>query len=161
MGGVVQFDMASAAEIDREHVLEGVKRAAGRVPSVQLAYVFGSRMENRARLDSDLDIAVAFAPGMDASARGAAKLALIDGLTAELGALGERADLVDLERAGVSVAFRAIRDGRCVYSRDRRRKVELVARIARLYDDEAPKRALFTRAAIEAARRMGAEAKRG
>jgi uncharacterized protein len=142
-------------------LLEGVKRAAQGVPLVQSAYVFGSQVSGRARHDSDLDVAVAFEPEADPTERARATLALIDALTHELGPLGERADVVDLERAGSEVGFRAIKTGRCVLARDRSRRVELEVRVARRYDDEAPKRALFRQAAIDAARRMGEEASRG
>jgi uncharacterized protein len=142
-------------------LVEGVRRATERVPWVQTAYVFGSQLSDRARRDSDLDVAVAFGSDASPAERGQAKLALIDALTRELGALGERADVVDLERAGSAVGFRAIKTGECVVARDPRRRVTLEARIARRYDDEAPKRALFRQAAIDAARRMGEEASRG
>lgn len=142
-------------------LVDGVRRAVERVPWVQTVYVFGSQLSGRARRDSDLDVAVVFASEAGPTDRARAKLALVDALTRELGPLGERADVVDLERAGSAVGFRAIKTGQCVLARDHRRRVALEARIARRYDDEAPKRALFRQAAIDAARRMGEEASRG
>jgi uncharacterized protein len=153
--------MGDSAQQSTAALLDGVKRAALSVPLVHAAYVFGSQMTGRARSDSDLDVAVAFAPKADPTERGRATLALIDALTRELGPLGERADVVDLERAGAAVGFRAIKTGQRVLERDRGRRIALEAGIARRYDDEAPKRALFRQAAIDAARRMGKEASGG
>jgi uncharacterized protein len=153
--------MGDAAQQSTAALLDGVKRAAESVPLVQTVYVFGSQMTGRARRDSDLDVAVAFVPRSTPDERAEAKLALIDALTRELGPLGERADVLDLERAGSEVGFRAIKTGRCVLARDRARRIAVEVRVARRYDDDAPKRALFRQAAIDAARRMGEEPSRG
>lgn len=142
-------------------VLEiSLKRALERVPQVVVAYLFGSRATGRARPNSDLDLAVQFAPGLDATGRERAVRDVLRELGLELGELGERGDVVDIARVGNAVAFRAVRDGRCVLCRDRAARVRLEATIARRYDDEAPYRELFRRAAARAGRRM-AEAARG
>jgi hypothetical protein len=91
---------------------------------------------------------------LDDAQRGRIKLQVIDALTATLDALGERADIVDLDRAGSAIAFAAIAHGRCAYARDRADRVRLEARIARRYDDERPYRELTRVAAIRAAQRM-------
>jgi HEPN domain-containing protein len=77
-------------------------------------------------------------------------------LSDALGALGERADVLDLAMAGSAIAFRVVRDGRCVLARDDGERVGLVARILRRYDDEAPRRALFVKAALAAGARLAA-----
>ncbi len=127
-------------------------------PGVVTAYLFGSRATGRARADSDIDLAVDWDPELDADARMSAEDALRAGLADALGALGERIDLVDLRRAGATLGFRVIRDGKLILSRDPRAKVSLEARIARRYDDEAPYRRLFRQAAIAAGRRLEAGA---
>jgi predicted nucleotidyltransferase len=129
-----------------------LSRALAPIEDVRVAYVFGSRVSGRTHPASDLDVAVQFAPGVD---RRTARLRALGALADALGALGERVDLVDVEQADSAVAFRAIREGRCVLARDRRDRVSLEARIARRYDDDAPKRALFRGAAVEAAGRLG------
>lgn len=133
---------------------EGIRRALARVPEVSAAWLFGSRARGTAREDSDLDVAVAFAPGLDERARHLSTLRVLEALVTELGALGERADVLDLDAAGSTVAFRAIRDGRLVLDRQDGTRARVVARVARRYDDEAPRRALFERAARAAARSL-------
>jgi len=133
---------------------ERVGRALEPLDEVRVAYVFGSRAGGRARADSDLDVAVRLDPALDDLERGRAKLRIVAALTDALGAMGERTDVVDLDRASSSVAFRAIRDGRRVLEREARERVRLEAWIARRYDDDAPKRAIFRRAARAAAERM-------
>lgn len=140
--------------VDTQAPPNAVGRALATVPEVRVGYLFGSRARGDARPDSDLDIAVLLAPGLEEAARGRAKLAIIEALTVELGALGERADVVDLERAPSAVGFRAIRDGVCVLQRERSSRVRLEATIARRYDDDQPHRELFRKAALAAAARM-------
>lgn len=130
-------------------------------PGVVVAYVFGSRAGGRPRPDSDLDLAIAWDPELRSEERERAEQALRADLAEALGSLGERADLLDLRRAGSTVAFRAVRDGRLVALRDRSAKIELEAWIARRYDDEAPYRELFRRAAQRAGRRLGEQARGG
>jgi predicted nucleotidyltransferase len=127
---------------------------------VRVAYLFGSRARGRARADSDLDIALHVGAAMGDEHRATLLLSIIAALTDRLGALGERADLLELDRAGSGVAFAVIRDGKCVLCRDQRERVRLEARIARRYDDERPYRDLFHRAALRTAERMG-KASRG
>lgn len=122
---------------------------------VRVAYLFGSQARGNARPDSDLDVALGLEPGLDGGQRASLVLDVIAALTDALGPLGERTDLLDLGRAGSAVAFRVIRDGRCVLCRNPRDKVRLEASIARRYDDEHPYRELFRRAARDAAERMG------
>jgi len=139
-------------------LVERVRRALAGVHGIRVGYLFGSRVAGRPRADSDLDLAVLFDPSLDAGARLRVELDIVAALTDALGPVGERTDVVDLGRAGSGVAFRAIRDGQCVFERDRAERVRLVARTARRYDEDAPRRELTRRAAIRAARRLGAEA---
>lgn len=138
-----------------EHQLREV---AGRLPALRLAYLFGSRAKGQPREDSDLDIAVLWAEGLSPRDRDAAEEALRAALANELGALGERVDLLDLARAGSTIAFRVIRDGTLVFAVSPHARVNFEARTARRYDDEAPYRALFRAAARRAGARMGADA---
>jgi hypothetical protein len=62
----------------------------------------------------------------------------------------KRADLTDLDRADGAVAFRAIRDGLCVFSRSDTHRVRAIVDVARRYDDETPMRELFREAARKA-----------
>jgi predicted nucleotidyltransferase len=145
-------------EPDVAVLVDRVGRALTQIHGVRVAYLFGSRVTGRVRADSDLDLAVLFDPSLDAGARLRVELDIVAALTDALGPVGERTDVVDLGRAGSGVAFRAIREGQCVLARDPAERVRLVARIARLYDEDAPRRDFMRRAAITAARRLGAEA---
>jgi predicted nucleotidyltransferase len=111
--------------------LRAIEGALAPLDQILVAYVFGSRARGTARPDSDLDLAIALPRDLADTERGRVKLQVIDALTAALGALGERADIVDLDRAGSAVAFSAISGGQCVFVRDRADRVRLEARIAR------------------------------
>jgi hypothetical protein len=101
---------------------------------------------------------VRFRPGLDGEEKARIELRLIHELTAELGPLGERTDLTDLDRADGAVAFRAIRDGLCVFSRSDEHRVRAIVDVARRYDDETPMRELFREAARKAVWRMNEKA---
>lgn len=123
---------------------------------VRVAYLFGSRARGNARKDSDLDLSVGYPVGLDARERETARRLIVAALTDALGALGERADVVDLEAADSAVAFNAIRDSRLICARSAAERTRLVTRIGRRYDDDGPKRALFRTAARDAVARMRA-----
>lgn len=148
--------MSSSEESATDEVSRAIRAALAPIEQVQVAYVFGSRARGSERPDSDLDLAVAFPRELDDVERGRAKLKIIEALTMALGALGERTDIVDLDRAGSAVAFNAIANGRCAFMRNRAERVRLEARIARRYDDERLHRELVRAAAARAAARMRA-----
>jgi predicted nucleotidyltransferase len=128
-------------------LLQNVAAALSPLPAVRVAWLFGSRIAGTATARSDLDVAVALARDLDDPERHRAVLLVIASLTDALGALGERADVVDVDRTDSGVAFRAIRDGRRVVCRSERERVAAEVRIARRYEDDAPRRALYRRAA--------------
>ena len=138
-----------------EDLAKAMTSALATMDEVRLVYLFGSRANGRARVEIDLDVAVVYRRELDGAARERARRQVVAALTDALGALGERADVVDLDAAGSAVAFRVIRDGRRLIARTERERVAAEVRILRRYDDEAPRRALYRRAAVEAARRLG------
>ncbi len=127
-------------------MLAGIERALTPIAPVRLAYVFGSRVLGSEHAESDLDLAVLFDPALDARGRFDARLRIVEALTEALGALGERVDVVDLHDPDPAVAFKAIQGHRVVCRDDRERRM-LEVRVARRYDDDAPRRALYRRAA--------------
>ncbi len=127
-------------------ILDRIVRALSPLEAVRVAYVFGSTVSGTSRPDSDLDLAVALDVTLVARAKHRTLLAIVGALTDELGALGERVDVTDLAEADPAVAFKAIQ-GERVLSRDERERRLLEVLIARRYDDDAPRRALYRRAA--------------
>lgn len=119
-----------------------VGAALAPIAPVRVAWVFGSRVRGTSRPDSDLDVGVVFARGLDDQQRFDARLEVIAALTDALGGLGERADVVDLMDCDSAVAFAAVCEGRRCLERARDERVEAAVRIGRRYDDDAPWRAL-------------------
>src|SRR6185295_18826190 len=128
--------------------------AAPGVPGLLVVFFFGSQLTGRTWAESDLDLAVRWAPGLALEARIEAERALARALSEQLGGLAQRLDLVDLDRAASGVAFRAVRDGTCLWARNEAERVRAVVRVSRRYDDEAPLRRLYRAAAHAAVLRM-------
>lgn len=141
------------AEPDAE-LAGAATRALLPIEAVRVAYLFGSRARGTARPDSDLDIAVIYADDAGPEQREILRRQVVAALTDALGSVGERADVVDLERAPSEIAFAAICATRLLARTDAER-VRHEVRIARRYDDEAPRRALFRAAAKRVAEEMG------
>jgi predicted nucleotidyltransferase len=135
-------------------LIDAATRALLPIEGVRLAYLFGSRARGTARPDSDLDVAVAYAGEADSVQREILRRRVVAALTDALGAVGERADVVDLEAAPSEIAFAAIRATR-LFARSEAERVRHEVRVARRYDDDAPRRALFQAAAKRVAKEMG------
>jgi predicted nucleotidyltransferase len=104
-------------------MLAALRRAFEAETDVAYALLFGSRARGTAHPGSDVDVAVELARGAprDVNAVGA--------LMARLGsAVGRPVDLVLLDEAGPSLAYRIFRDGQVIIERDH---AALVARKAR------------------------------
>lgn len=123
------------------------------IAALRVAYLFGSRAHGRERDDSDLDVAVAYERTLDLAGREEARREVLSALTEVLGSLGERADVIDLHETDSAVAFRAISEGIRVLSRSAHDRVATEVSVARRYDDDGYKRALFERAAVRIAER--------
>ncbi len=134
---------------------DAVARALDPIASIRVAWLFGSRSKGTARADSDIDIAVAFAHDLDDRAREDARRDIVDALTDALGRLGERVDVVDLDRCDSAIGFAAIRHGQRLFARSERDRIEAEVSVCKRHADDEPRRQLFRAAAIEAARRMG------
>jgi hypothetical protein len=75
-------------------------------PALRLLVLFGSRARADARSTSDWDLGYVASDGLDPDA-------LLLGLVRALGT--DRVDLVDLERAGAQIRYRAAAEGRVVH----------------------------------------------
>lgn len=93
-----------------------------RRPSVILAIVFGSMAKDRARNDSDLDIAVATSTPLTAQTH----IAIIEDLAL---AVGRPVDLIDLDRTHNPLLQQILTNGRRVLCHDRTRYAELILRM--------------------------------
>jgi predicted nucleotidyltransferase len=135
-----------------DELAQRVGAALEPVELVRVAWLFGSQASGTGGARSDLDVAVVHARELDDPAREQARRRIVAALTDALGPLGERADVVDVDRTSSAVAFRALCDGRRVLARSESERVAAEVRIMRRYDDEAPRRELYRRAAIHHAR---------
>lgn len=96
-----------------------------RAVGVDLAILFGSRGEGRARPDSDWDIGVLAPAELD-----------LDRLCADLeGIVHGRVDLVNLRRASPLLCMEAVRHGRILVQRDRDVYPSFVSLSLRRYND--------------------------
>ncbi len=136
--------------MEKAELLERVGKALASADGVRVGFVFGSRLTPHVREDSDLDVAVRYRTGASAEEREAMRRNITELLEGSLGALGERSDIIDLDETGSSVAFRAIRDGVCVFEANRGERTAAAARTFQRYSDDAPRRDLFRAAARSA-----------
>jgi predicted nucleotidyltransferase len=149
--------MTASAHPSSAELAAAIAAAAPHVPGLLVAFLFGSQLTRRTWAESDIDLGVRWAPGLALEGRLQAERAFAKALADQLGFGGERLDLVDLDRAASSVAFRAVRDGECVWERGEPERVRAIVRVSRRYDDEAPQRRLSRDAARAAVRRMQGE----
>jgi predicted nucleotidyltransferase len=138
-----------------EALLSQLMSALAPIGAVQVAWLFGSRATGRARPDSDLDVAVAFPRTLGSRGRFRARLEVVAALTDALGALGERADVVDIDDSDAAVAFATLSEGRLAFARSEQERIEASVRIMRRNADDLPRRQLFQEAAVRVAREMG------
>ena len=106
-GGPVCYHGGVAASHDA--CLRALAELARRQTGLRLLVLFGSRVRQDARADSDWDLGYLGTPSLDPSG-------LLGGLVGVLGT--DRVDLVDLDRAGAQLRFRVAREGRPVYAAD-------------------------------------------
>jgi predicted nucleotidyltransferase len=99
-----------------------IKYVMARHPSVSLAILFGSMAKDRARNDSDLDIAVASSSPLTAQTH----IAIIEDLAL---VVGRPVDLIDLDRIHNPLLQQILTKGRRVLCQDRTRYAELILRM--------------------------------
>ena len=108
-----------------------------RVPDLELVVLFGSTVKGRRRTGSDVDVAVRCV--------GPADLDVVHGVLAP--ALGtDRLDLVDLRRAGPTLAMEVARSGRLLFESRRGAFREFQSLASRRYCDTAKLRRAQRRA---------------
>jgi predicted nucleotidyltransferase len=132
-----------AAPPDLDARIEALAAAWAERPQLAAAYLFGSRARGTAQGRSDVDLAVVLAAGQGAQDRFRARLMLEQEAVRRLGT--DAVDVLVLEDAPAVVAQRALRDGRLLFDRLPRRRVEVVEAALRRFLDQAPVRAALDR----------------
>jgi predicted nucleotidyltransferase len=102
-----------------------------RYPSVVLVILFGSVAKDRARNDSDLDIAIATSTPLTAPTH----IAIIENLVL---AFGRPVDLIDLDRTHNPLLQQILTKGRRVLCHNRTRYAELLLRMVYEEADYSP-----------------------
>lgn len=117
--------------MEQNALIEAVGSLLEDVPEIQLALIFGSHAEGRARPDSDLDVAVAADRELDTMD----KLKLIERLA---GLAGRPVDLIDLQAADGLILHQALTKGRLVMCKDRGLYARLMLRMLVDQEDVMP-----------------------
>jgi len=108
--------------VDRERLVETLRRVAERYPEIRLMYLFGSYAEGRAGPASDIDIAVV-------AAKPSAIPHVVAEAAKELGVPEEKISVLDLEYAPPALAASILRRGVKIVDRDNMEQ-KLLERIA-------------------------------
>lgn len=131
--------MGHGSWADGGDVVDRLREQLADHPEVVVAYLFGSRARGGERPDSDTDVAVLLADDDDDSRR--VELAVSASLSQVVAP--SRLDLVVLNHAPVALAYRAVRDGVVLVSRDDLTRVRHWVTTVDRYLDMAPARALL------------------
>jgi predicted nucleotidyltransferase len=126
-------------------VIERLRDVLEANPRIAYAILFGSRGRGAAHGESDTDLAVGLTRGARLSV-----IELGDLLSRLETAAGGPVDVVLLDEAGPGLAYRAFRDGRVIFERDRAALVARKARAILEYLDFRPVEETFTRAVLGA-----------
>lgn len=124
-----------------DQITAAAQRLAGD-PAVVAVFLFGSTLAGHPHAHSDVDLGILVRSDVEDARPGSPLHLRLIALAAET--LGERADIVILNGAPISVAFRAACRGHVLASNDERARVSFVARVADRYMDMAPFRRILT-----------------
>ena len=126
----------SKLEVD----LDALSTALSSVDEIEFAWLFGSRATDRARPNSDVDIAIGLRDGADLELLSDLHERILAAI--DLVVPTERVDLIGLnERTPVALRHQVFRHGRLLFAKDRTRLVRLRVQTAREWGDSEPKRA--------------------
>ncbi len=114
-------------------------------PRIAYGVAFGSTARGQARADSDVDVAIGLATGVEFDALTVGRL--VSDLER---ASGRPVDLVLLHEAPPALAYRTFRDGVVVFVRDRSAMVDRRVRAVLDYLDYRPFESAFVRGVLHA-----------
>lgn len=126
--------------------MKGLRRALADDPRIDYALLFGSSARGTAHPGSDLDVAVGLRPPARLGPREIGEL-----VSRLEGAAGRAVDLLLLDEAPPSVAYRVFRDGRILVEKDHRALVARKTRAILEYLDFRPLEDLAARGVLAAA----------
>lgn len=115
--------------------IEILKQVLASQPSLELAILVGSRAENRARKDSDWDIAVQWRKGLGLLENLSQTETLRRQLAAALNVPEDRIDLIDLPRAGLAMRALVAENGIPLYGEDTLNWNHFLSRVWRELED--------------------------
>jgi len=110
-----------------DELMDDIAAVFARESGIRLALIFGSLAKGRARIDSDVDVAVAADRPLDIGT----KMRLIEQLAV---LTGRPIDLVDLQVANGLILNRVLVDGKLLFCKDRALYARLMQRM--IFDQE-------------------------
>lgn len=131
------IEASGSAAPSTHDLIERLRRQLAGEPGVLVAYLYGSHARDRAGPLSDVDVDVLLDEDEDEDRR----LELTAAITHAVAPA--RADVVVLNNAPLPLAYRVLRDGALLVSRDDRARVEHWVRTVDRYLDMAPARRLL------------------
>lgn len=141
-----------APAIDLERLGRELQSVASRDPAIVAVWIFGSAVRGVLRFDSDVDVAVLFAPGTAARDESlAAFAARLEAFTTPY-----PVDAVDIAEQGVIFAHEVLCSGKLVFEADRARRADFESRTCLLAFDFKPTHEMAVRGQREGLlRRLG------
>lgn len=131
----ISFDKIEAMKLSRE-TLEKLKKYFSEKPEVSAAYLYGSFARDEAKKDSDIDLGVLIT--RSGTKRGRFDIPQVR-MTEEIEQLLDKeVEVQDLESCGVEFSHRVLSEGRLVYCRDERKRMEFEEKLIRTYFDLKP-----------------------
>ncbi|WP_227762725.1 type VII toxin-antitoxin system MntA family adenylyltransferase antitoxin [Zhaonella formicivorans] len=121
--------MTKKLELDEK--LQNLPAFFSEIPAVLAVFLFGSYGTEKQTVLSDIDFAVFFNKNIGLSE----EMAILAKLSAFLGT--DRVDLVNLNKAPLSIQFRAIVEGKIIYEKDYIATCDYIEKVIGQYQDYA------------------------
>jgi uncharacterized protein len=118
-----------ATFLNLEKLTDVIQEQVNPYPAILAVYLFGSHSTGKAKPDSDLDLALLLQPGRECD------FPLLKFAVSLEKALGRKADLVILNRAGELLKYQVRRFGRLLYDRDPRSRKQFEIRGRSSFED--------------------------